>query len=106
MAIVIAAGMPNSATTAVMAFAAPVSHTSPAAMPRRAVNSKTANTAAASTSHLICCRMSRPPARYRTASDTSTAAMNATKTTLSPLRVPMGTARSTGFRFSTPSGFG
>ena len=58
-----------------------------------------ANTTAASASHLICCRISRPPARYRTASDTSTAAMNATKTTASPLRVPTGTARRTGPRF-------
>ncbi len=70
------------------------------------MNSKTANTTAASASHLICCRIRRPPIRYWTASDTSTTAMNATKTTWSPLRVPTGTALRTGFRFSTPSGFG
>ena len=65
-----------------------------------------ANSAAASTSHSICCRISRSPARYRTASDTTTVAMNATETTPSPVKVPMGTARRTGARFLTPSGLG
>ena len=65
-----------------------------------------ANSAAASASHSICCRISRSPARYRTASDTTTVAMNATETTPSPVKVPMGTARRTGARFLTPSGLG
>ena len=62
--------------------------------------------AAASASHSICCRISRSPARYRTASDTTTVAMNPMPTTPSPVKVPMGTARKTGARFLTPSGFG
>ena len=84
MATVIAAGIPNSETTADTVNASPVSHTWPAAMPRRAMSRQAANSAAASASHLICCRINWFPVRYQTASDTSTAAMNGTKTTASP----------------------
>ena len=106
MAIATAAGIPNCETGADTVNAAPVSHTWPAAMPSRAMSRQAANTAAASASHSICCRISRPPARYRTASDTTTAAMNPPLTTASPVKVPMGTARKTGARFLTPSGLG
>ena len=43
MAIVIAAGIPNSETTADTVNASPVSHTWPAAMPRRAMSRQAAN---------------------------------------------------------------
>ena len=63
------------------------SHTSPAAMPSRAMQQDGDDTTAAiRASHLICCRIRRPPARYRTASDTTRRARKRRTTTDSPLR--------------------
>ena len=70
--------------TADTVTAVPVSHACPAATTSRAMSWQAANRAAASASHLICCRISRSPARYRTARDTTAAAMNGTNTTPSP----------------------
>ena len=75
-------------------------------MPSRRRAGRPANTTAASASHLICCRSSRPPARYRTASDTNAAARNATNATDSPLRVPTGTAAGPGQNLQRPAGSG
>ncbi len=85
-------------------YAMPVSHDGLAPVSSNAVARQMTNATAARASHLTCCRSSRPPARYRTASDTNATARNATNTADTPLIVPIRTTRSTGGSRSAPSG--
>ena len=104
--MVIAAGTPNSAMSCTAVYATVLSQAWPAATPSTAMSRQTTNTTAVSASHLTCCRSSRSPARYRTASDTNVAARNGTNTADSPFSVPTRAVRNTGPRCSTASGFG
>ena len=106
IAIVIAAGIPNSAMIATAVRAIPDSQGWPSGMSSKEMSWQTTNATTTRASHLTCWRSSRPPARYRTTRDTKATARNATNATNSPLSVPIGTARSSGRRWAMPSGFG
>jgi tetratricopeptide (TPR) repeat protein len=71
MAAAIAAGMPKSGTTADTKLAAEFSPGWPAHWDSKVSKRPATNAPAARVSHLICCRSSQCPARYRTASDTN-----------------------------------
>ena len=102
----IAAGMPNIWVSPVAVYAAVVSQAWPPARPSRAMSRAAASPMAVRASHLTCWRSSRPPARYRTASETNVATRNGRNTAESPFTVPGRTAGATGPGSCTASGFG
>ena len=108
--MVIAAGMPNRAMSAAAVYPPTVvsqglaGHDAQQGPP---VNRQPANTAAASASHLTCCRSSRPPARYRTASDNERGRQERAVRHRQPIEGADGDRSQDRLsRFSTPSGFG
>jgi hypothetical protein len=106
IAIVIAAGIPNSTMIATAVRAIPDSQGWPSGMSSKEMSWQTTNATTTRTSHLTCRRSSRPPARYRTARDTNAAASNATDATNSSSSVPIGTSRSSCGKWARPNGFG
>ena len=105
IAIVIAAGIPNSAMIAPKVSAIPDSHGFPSATTSRAMSWTTTKMAAIRASHLTCWRSRRPPARYRKARDMKAAVRNAANATNAPTIVPIGTVPSSE-RWAMPNGFG
>jgi hypothetical protein len=106
IAMPIAAGMPNSAMSCTAVYATVVSQAWPPAIPSRAISRHERKPTAVSASHLTCWRSRRPPARYRTASETNVAARNGRNTAESLFSVPTRTVRRTGPGSPVASGFG